>query len=124
VSQEGRRRRSLAPVRAKDQPTTRYTSRRRLLTEAHEATFGSASPAASLTSDNLRLSEPRNKVGGVAKQDFREAGTELAGALTTAAVVAELDELEDSARELAEKSRAESTLQAYDSDLRHFHMVH
>ena len=59
----------------------------------------------------------------MAKQDFREAGTELADALRTAAVVAELDELEDGAREFAEKSRAESTLQAYDSDLRHFHMV-
>jgi hypothetical protein len=56
----------------------------------------------------------------VAHQDFREAGTELVEAATTAAVVAELDELEDRARELAGKSRAESTLRAYDSDLRDF----
>jgi site-specific recombinase XerD len=56
----------------------------------------------------------------VAEQDFREAGTELAEIASTAAVVAELAELENRAHQFAEKSRAESTLRAYDSDLRDF----
>ena len=45
---------------------------------------------------------------------------ELVQAVTTAAAIDELDELEDRAHRLARDSRAPSTWRAYDSDLAHF----
>jgi site-specific recombinase XerD len=56
----------------------------------------------------------------VAEEGVQEPGTELVEVVTTAADVAELDELEDRSRQLAKESRAASTWRAYDSDLRHF----
>jgi hypothetical protein len=79
-----------------------------------------ASPTDMLTSDNFRLSEPRNGVGGVAEQDFDSGESELVLAAADVAAVAELSELEDQARALARGSRAESTWRAYASDPRHF----
>ena len=98
------------------------TGRQRRATSArHRGSDGpSASPAGILTSDNLRLSEPRNGVGGVAEQEFQTSESELVQATSDVAALVELGELEDQARRLARGSRSDSTWRAYDSDLRRF----
>jgi hypothetical protein len=73
------------------------------------------SPVKILTPDNLRLSEVRNEVGGVAEQDFQTGGAELVQATSDVAALVELSELEAEARKLAQESRAESTWRAYGS---------
>jgi hypothetical protein len=55
----------------------------------------------------------------VPENGSESASTELIEAITTAATVAELDELENRARRLAKESRAAATWRSSTSDLRH-----